>query len=120
VPHRGIVKKRETQPTSTSRRETCREAEAIPRRTDRGGLEAGGSRCATWRADPEGGIPEQAFCRWKKQYVGLRVGQIRQLKQLQEENGRLKRLVAELPLEKQVLRDVAQGNFSAPSGVIVR
>ncbi len=44
--------------------------------------------------------------RWKKQYVGLEVDQVRQLKQLQEENARLKRLVAELSLDKTMLQNV--------------
>lgn len=52
------------------------------------------------------GISEQTFYRWKKQYVGLEVDQVRQLKQLQEENGRLKRLVADLTLDKTMLQDV--------------
>jgi len=52
------------------------------------------------------GITEQTFYRWKKQYVGLEIDQVRQLKQLQEENGRLKRLVAELSLDKTMLQDV--------------
>jgi putative transposase len=52
------------------------------------------------------GISEQTFYRWKKQYVGLEVDQIRQLKQLQEENSRLKRLVADLTLDKVMLQDV--------------
>ena len=52
------------------------------------------------------GIAEQTFYRWKKQYVGLEVDQVRQLKQLQEENARLKRLVADLTLDKVKLQDV--------------
>ena len=52
------------------------------------------------------GISEQTFYRWKKQYVGLEVDQVRQLKQLQEENSRLKRLVADLTLDKVMLQDV--------------
>ena len=52
------------------------------------------------------GITEQTFYRWKKQYVGLEIDQVRQLKQLQEENARLKRLVAELSLDKTMLQDV--------------
>ena len=52
------------------------------------------------------GIAEQTFYRWKKQYVGLQIDQVRQLKQLQEENGKLKRLVAELSLDKAMLQDV--------------
>ena len=52
------------------------------------------------------GISEQTFYRWKKQYVGLEVDQVRELKQLQEENSRLKRLVADLTLDKARLQDV--------------
>ena len=52
------------------------------------------------------GISEQTFYRWKKQYVGLEIDQVRQLKQLQEENMRLKQLVAELSLDKTMLQDV--------------
>ena len=52
------------------------------------------------------GIAEQTFYRWKKQYVGLEVDQVRQLKQLQEENVRLKRVVADLTLDKVMLQDV--------------
>jgi len=52
------------------------------------------------------GIWEQTFYRWKKQYTGLEVDQLRQLKQLQEENVRLKRLVADLTLDKVMLQDV--------------
>lgn len=57
------------------------------------------------------GISEQTFYRWKKQYVGLEVGQVRQMKQLQEENTRLKQLVAELSLDKTMLQDVLRKKF---------
>ena len=52
------------------------------------------------------GISEQTFYRWKKQYVGLEVDQVRQLKQLQEENTRLKQLVADLALDREMPQDV--------------
>ena len=52
------------------------------------------------------GISEQTFYRWKKRYTGLEVDQVRQLKQLQEENTRLKRVVADLTLDKAMLQDV--------------
>ena len=52
------------------------------------------------------GISEQTFYRWKKQYVRLEVDQGRQLKQLQEENSRWKRLVADWTLHKAMLQDV--------------
>ena len=52
------------------------------------------------------GITEQTFYRWKKQYAGLDSDQARQLKQLQEENERLRKIVAELSLDKAMLADV--------------
>ena len=52
------------------------------------------------------GISEQTFYRWKKQYVGLESDQVREMKQLQDENIRLKQLVAELSLDKTMLQDV--------------
>ena len=52
------------------------------------------------------GISEQTFYRWKKQYAGLDSDQARHLKQLQEENERLKKIVAELSLDKAMLADV--------------
>lgn len=52
------------------------------------------------------GISEQTFYRWKKQYAKLEIDQVRQLQQLQEENQRLKRLVADLTLDQTMLQDV--------------
>lgn len=52
------------------------------------------------------GISEQTFYRWKKQYVGLESDQVREMKQMQDENSRLKQLVAELSLDKTMLQDV--------------
>ena len=60
------------------------------------------------------GISEQTFYRWKKQYAGIQSDQVRELKQLQEENGRLKKLVAELSLDKAILQDVATKKWSGP------
>jgi putative transposase len=57
------------------------------------------------------GISEQTFYRWKKQYGGLEPDQVRELKQVTEENTRLKRLVAELSLDKAVLQDVLSKKF---------
>ena len=56
-------------------------------------------------------VTEQTYYRWRKEYGGLKLDQARRLKELEKENARLKRVVADLALEKQVLRDVAQGNF---------
>ena len=52
------------------------------------------------------GISEQTFYRWKKQSVGMELDQARQMRQLQEENSRLKQRVAELSLDKTMLQDV--------------
>jgi putative transposase len=52
------------------------------------------------------GISEQTFYRWKKHYVGLESDEVWEMKQLQDENSRLKPLVAELSLDKTMLRDV--------------
>ncbi len=52
------------------------------------------------------GISETTFFNWKKKYGGLGVGELRRLKQLEEENRQLKKLVADLSLDKQMLQDV--------------
>ena len=57
------------------------------------------------------GISEQTFYRWKKKYGGLGVSELRRLKQLEEENRQLKRLVADLTLDKQMLQDVLSKKF---------
>jgi putative transposase len=54
------------------------------------------------------GIAEQTFYRWKKQYGGLEPGQVRELKQLREENAKLKQVVADLSLDKAMLSDIAK------------
>lgn len=65
----------------------------------------------------EVGPTEQSYYRYRKEYGGLNVEQARKLKQLEQENGRLKKLVADLSLEKQVLKDIAEGSFLALTGV---
>ena len=57
------------------------------------------------------GITEQTFYRWKKQLKGLESEQVRELKQLQEENTQLKRVVADLTLDKVMLQDVLAKKF---------
>lgn len=59
----------------------------------------------------EVGLTDQSYYRYRKEYGGLNVEQARKLKQLELENGRLKKLVADLSLEKQVLKDIAEGNL---------
>jgi putative transposase len=56
-------------------------------------------------------ITAQTYYRWRKEFGGLKVDQAKRLKELERENAKLKRLVAELSLEKQILKDVAEGNF---------
>lgn len=60
------------------------------------------------------GISEQTFYRWKKQYAGLQSDQVRELKQLQEENLRLKKLVADLSLDKAILQDLNAKKWPGP------
>ena len=57
------------------------------------------------------GVSEQTFCRWRAEYGGLRMDQARRLKQLETENGRLKRAVPELTLDNQILKEASEGNF---------
>jgi transposase-like protein len=57
------------------------------------------------------GLTEQTYDRWKREYGGLRVEQAKRLKALEQENGRLKRLVADLSLDNAILKEVASGNF---------
>ena len=56
-------------------------------------------------------ITDQTYYRWRKEYGGLQVDQARRLKELEQENAKLKRIVANLRLEKLVLKDIAEGNF---------
>ena len=59
----------------------------------------------------EVGTTDKSYYRWRNEYGGLGVDQAKRLKQLETENGRLKKLVADLSLEKQVLQDIARGNL---------
>jgi putative transposase len=65
----------------------------------------------TAHASKEASITEQTYYRWRKEYGGLQVDQAHRLKELEQENSKLKRLVAELSLDKLVLEDIAAGNF---------
>jgi transposase-like protein len=56
-------------------------------------------------------ISEQAYYRWRKEYGGMRVDQAKRLKELEKENGRLKKLVANLSLDNDILKEVVRGNF---------
>ena len=57
------------------------------------------------------GVTEQTYYRWRKEYGGMRVEQARRLKDLEKENTRLKKLVADLSLDNSILKEAARGNF---------
>ena len=74
---------------------------------------AQGKGKTTPQAVKQNGVSEQTFYRWRKEYGGMRVDQAKQLKELEKENLRLKRLVADLSLDNQILKEVTEGNFLA-------
>ena len=57
------------------------------------------------------GVSEQTFYRWRQEYGGLRIDQVRRLKELEQENTRLRHVVADLTLDKRILQEAAGGNF---------
>jgi len=57
------------------------------------------------------GVTENTYYRWRREYGGLRIDQAKRLKELEKENARLKKLVADLSLDKAILKEVAEGNF---------
>jgi transposase-like protein len=57
------------------------------------------------------GITQQTYYRWRREYGGLRIEQARKLKNLEKENVRLKKLVADLSLDNAILKEAAEGNF---------
>ena len=57
------------------------------------------------------GISEQSYYRWRREYGGLKLDQARRLKDLERENAQLRRAVADMALEKQVLKEAAEGNW---------
>jgi len=61
------------------------------------------------------GVTEQTSYRWRKEYGGLKLDQARRLKDLERENARLRQAVADLTLDKLILKEAAEGNVSAPS-----
>ena len=60
------------------------------------------------------GVSEQTYYRWKRLYAGLESNQVRELRQLQDENARLKKLVAELSLDKVILQEIAIKKWPRP------
>ena len=65
----------------------------------------------TAQACKEAAMVEQTYFRWRKEYGGLPIDQAKRLKELEQENAKLKRLVANLSLDNLVLKDIASGNF---------
>jgi len=57
------------------------------------------------------GITEQTYYRWRREYGGMRIEQAKHLKELEKENGRLKKLAADLSLDNSILKEAARGNF---------
>jgi transposase-like protein len=57
------------------------------------------------------GVSEQTYYRWRKEYGGMRVDQAKRLKELEQENARLKKLVADLSLDNAILKEVNRGSF---------
>ena len=57
------------------------------------------------------GVTDQTYDRWRKEYGGLRMDQVKRLKELEMENARLKRLLADAELDKVIFREAASGNF---------
>jgi transposase-like protein len=57
------------------------------------------------------GVTEQTYYRWRAEYGGLKLDQVKRLKLLEQENGRLRKAVADLTLEKLVLKEAASGNW---------
>jgi transposase-like protein len=56
-------------------------------------------------------VSPQTYYRWRKEYGGMRISQAKKLKELEKENQRLKKLVAELSLDNAILKEVSEGNF---------
>ena len=56
-------------------------------------------------------VTEQTYYRWRKEYGGMQVDQAKRLKELEQENSRLKKIVADLSLDNSILKEVSKGNF---------
>ena len=57
------------------------------------------------------GVSEQSYYRWRKEYGGLKIDQAKRLKDLEKENGRLRRAVSDLTLDKLILKEALEGNW---------
>jgi len=77
-----------------------REAEVLPNQ--------GTTLAVVWKKI---GVSDCTYYRWRREYGGLRIEQVRKLKSLEKENGQLKKLVADLLLDNAILKEAAEGNF---------
>ena len=59
----------------------------------------------------QAGISDQSYYRWRKEYGGMKIDQAKRYKELEQENARLKRLVADLSLDNAMLKEISKGNF---------
>ena len=71
-------------------------------------LSQGASVSDVWR---KLGVSEQTYYRWRKEYGGMRIDQAKRLKELEQENARLKKLVADLSLDNAILKEANRGSF---------
>ncbi len=83
---------------------------------DRSQAPPSGGKARRWSLDPGGkarelGISEATFHRWRNQYGGMSTSEAKRLKELEKENARLKKLVAEQALDIDILKEVSRGNF---------
>ncbi len=66
------------------------------------------------------GVTDQTYYRWRKEYGGMRVDQVRRLKELEKENSQLKNLVADLSLDNQILKETVEGRLLGPDEAAAR
>jgi len=91
------------------KRKQHRPDQIIAKLREADGLLAGGATIAQVCQRIE--VSEQTFHRWRNQYGGMKANEAKRLKELEQENARLKKLVADLALDNQILKEVAKGEF---------
>jgi len=94
---------------STKRRKRHSPEEIVRKLRDADAMQNAGKDLAAVLQTLE--VSEATYCRWKNQYGGMKAEEAKRLKQLEDENTRLKRLVADLSLDVQMLKHVAEGNW---------
>jgi putative transposase len=87
-------------------RRGCHEEVQVFRKPDRQHLERSRSRSVARRSDPSAWIQQGSFYKWKAKYSGMSVSELKRLKELEEENRRLKQMYANLSLEHEALKDI--------------